>query len=561
MAQVRYLTRQGDSFAWRRRPPVNPSIIRQGLHTTRHVVVGLRTRDPREAARRAARLNVLFEEGASLGLPVETLEEMLRLATREIVELRARTDMTPAQIVRAESQIEADIRAAMLGDAGAIARLAAPIERPASEAAEIAWRSPGPPPAGPARPARRAANEQEIPSPVERPATPAPKRTTSKSDPAGFLSFSGRFLDRRRAGYLCEALDEAPVPDAGERFYRSSHDNYQGAIRAFADLVGNRPMRGYTRADARAFLADLTRVPAMRPRSDRTTLREAIEDADRRERAAVVEAKGSGASPGAIQGAIEAAKVDRLKLRTIDRMRGNLSQIFAWAVASGEMPENPFSGAGMSSKAKSAHRAGEKPIKRRPWTPAELRTLFSARPDDPAFFWAPRLSIGTGGGRLEEVLSRRGTDFRDAGDGGLLVRYPPKTQLSVWREAPVHSALDEELRELIRRAGSGFLFDHMSVDRKGRRAGAFSRDFGRYCDALDLGDPALDFQGLRGTANEVMAAVGPDDSPGATLTVRQAILGHKSSALADTDYMRGGVDWRGRRMAVERIPLRELMGG
>ena len=61
MAQVPYLTRQGDSFVWRRRPPVNAALSRRGLNTVRHAVVGLRTRDAREAVRRAARLNVLFQ--------------------------------------------------------------------------------------------------------------------------------------------------------------------------------------------------------------------------------------------------------------------------------------------------------------------------------------------------------------------------------------------------------------------------------------------------------------------------------------------------------------------
>lgn len=288
---------------------------------------------------------------------------MLRLATREITALRARADLTPAQALRAESQIEADIRAAMSGDADAIARLAAPIERPAPEAVEIDWMASGLPPAGgegeprpkpapEARPAARARRsrptasaEPEPLGPVERPTVPAPKvGRVSRTDPAGFLAFAGCFLDRRRAGYLCEQLDEIAVPDAGVRFYRSSHDNYQWAIRAFVDFAGNRPLRAYTHADARAFLADLARVPAIRPRSDRMTLRQAIEDADRRERAAEIEAKGSGASPGAIAAAIEASKVDRLLLRTIDRMRGNLGQIFAWRSSAASAWKTPSTG-------------------------------------------------------------------------------------------------------------------------------------------------------------------------------------------------------------------------
>lgn len=145
----------------------------------------------------------------------------------------------------------------------------------------------------------------------------------------------------------------------------------------------------------------------------------------------------------------------------------------------------------MSRKAKAAKRAGERGPARRPWTPTELRTLFADRPDDPAFYWAARLSLGTGGGRLEEVLSRRGSDFRDAGDGGWLVRYPPKTIQSPWREVPVHSVLIEAgLLELIRNAGDGFLFSNLEVDARAAAPGvsrATSGDTGR-ASASSLAD-------------------------------------------------------------------------
>ena len=50
------------------------------------------------------------------------------------------------------------------------------------------------------------------------------------------------------------------------------------------------------------------------------------------------------------------------------------------------------------------------------------------------------------------------------------------------------------------------------------------------------------------------------ETGGASLTRRQAILGHASAALADSAYLRDGPDWRGRREAVESIPLREWFG-
>lgn len=123
---------------------------------------------------------------------------------------------------------------------------------------------------------------------------------------------------------------------------------------------------------------------------------------------------------------------------------------------------------------------------------------------------------------------------------------------------PLHSALVEGgILDLAREAGAGLLFPHLSRDVNGQAAPAFSRDFGRYRRRLGLTDPGTDFHALRGVANTAMEAVGPDGSPGASLTIRQAILGHASEALADSAYLRDGPDWRGRRDAVERIPLRD----
>jgi integrase len=174
------------------------------------------------------------------------------------------------------------------------------------------------------------------------------------------------------------------------------------------------------------------------------------------------------------------------------------------------------------------------------------------RQDDPAVFWAPRLSLGTGGGRLEEVLSRKGADFRPDGSGGWLVRYPAKTTASPIRDVPVHSVLMEvSLLELIQKAGDGFLFPDLEIDRKGRRAGSFSRNFTRYRRPLKLTARGLDFHGLRTTANSAM------EERGHSNTIRNAICGWRAEGMADGDYLRAGPAWPGRRRAVESIPLRE----
>ena len=92
-----YVTRRGDAFLFRRRPPVNPALARRGLNTRRHVVVGLRTRDAREAARRAARIGVLFDWGSRMSLSVEEMEVLLRMAIRATASL---PDLPPSTRVR-----------------------------------------------------------------------------------------------------------------------------------------------------------------------------------------------------------------------------------------------------------------------------------------------------------------------------------------------------------------------------------------------------------------------------------------------------------------------------
>ena len=107
-----YVARRGDSFLFRRRPLVHPALARRGLNTRRHVVVALRTRDAREAARRAARVGVLFEAGSRMALSVEEMEALLRMAIRATASL---PDLPPAARVEAEAAIDAEARRAIAG--------------------------------------------------------------------------------------------------------------------------------------------------------------------------------------------------------------------------------------------------------------------------------------------------------------------------------------------------------------------------------------------------------------------------------------------------------------
>lgn len=118
---------------------------------------------------------------------------------------------------------------------------------------------------------------------------------------------------------------------------------------------------------------------------------------------------------------------------------------------------------------------------------------------------------------------------------------------------PLHTALVEVgLVALAAGCGSMPLFSELPRDRaRGRLSADFTKVFARHRRRIGLTARGLDFHGLRSNANRAMEAAG------ATLTVRQAILGHASEALADSAYLRDGPNWRGRRAAVEAIPLRE----
>lgn len=600
-----YVVRRGDAFLFRRRPPVHPALSRQGLHTRPHVVVALRTRDRHEAARRAARVGVLFDAGVRMALSVEEMEALLRMAIRATASLPE--GMAAPARAEAEAAIDAEARRGLaglpnrLGDPAfldafgwterpeaeevaeqlrysigghldayddAIRRGSPPV--PAMEALRARLDAPAPPRSAPPTPSPVLVEQEPAPAPArQRPAQrreeaaqdapramPRPKAGAALGfgNPDGFQSFAGRYLDRRVAGFLCEEQEEAADPAVGERFRGASLGNYKAACRLWVDAFGNRPVKAYTHAEGREFMALLGRVPASHGKGRHVPVREAIRLADEQERKAMVEIDASGASPGAIEVAKERARVARLKLATIDRYVGNLRQVFAWAVASGLRPENPFAGVGLTRKAKAAKRATEPGAARRAWTPAELRTLFAhpaSRPADP-LWWAPRIAAGMGL-RMEEVLALRGQSFRDDGAGGWLVSVGRTKTLAGRRDVPVPSHLVERgLVALAVGCGDGFLFDELPRDRRtGRLSPEYTRRFVRHRRRLGLTARGLDFHGLRGTANSAMEA------GGASLTVRQAVLGHASDALADTAYLRAGPAWDGRRAAVEAIPLRE----
>lgn len=445
--QTAYVRRRGDSFSFRRRPPVHPSLAHRGNNTRPHLTVALWTRDPREAARRAARLNVIAEAGWAVGLSESDMLGLLKVVAHLGAQL---PDMPPAQRVEAERRIDDEARKAIAGqphrlddpdfldafgwvEMPAAAEVAEQLE--ASIAGHIAAyddalrRGEAPVAAmellrarlAPEAPVQGlgAAEGNGSPSesagveaaatvvsgedgdelmPEPRPARRAPASGGAGRKPArlrpndqqGWVVFAGRYLDRRLAGYLCERPEEVASPAVGERFLRGSSGNYQAAIRLWADAMGNRRPRDYTPQDVIAFLELLGKVPkTFGKSSNRKPVRETIREADEQEAIAVAEVRSRlrNALPGIREEEEEQARIPRLRTATIQRYQQNLGQVFDWAVATGAAIENPFARGRLSPKALAARRAAEPDPEREPWgklLPTLLGSrIYRGRPEDP----------------------------------------------------------------------------------------------------------------------------------------------------------------------------------
>lgn len=109
-----YLARKGGSFLYRRRPPVHSRLAGCGLNTRKHMAVALRTRDPREAGRRAAALNAVAEVGWVMELPGDEVRDILRALARKLNDL-PRT-MSPEERVEAERRLENEAVLAFQGN-------------------------------------------------------------------------------------------------------------------------------------------------------------------------------------------------------------------------------------------------------------------------------------------------------------------------------------------------------------------------------------------------------------------------------------------------------------
>ena len=260
----------------------------------------------------------------------------------------------------------------------------------------------------------------------------------------------------------------------------------------WADLMGEKPVRDYTRTEAGEFMELLKQIPASHGKSRvPTPARQAI----------------AAAAKKAATGQV----VPRLMLKTVKRHFSALSQYWIWLKQRGHVDENIFSGftfPGTKSSKK----------KRDIWTATDLERLLRAewfRADrKSAFYWLPLVAMHSGM-RLEEIANLR-TNLDLEEEGGTWIfniqdhpedKWSPKSEAGA-RLVPLHSTLIElgflDFVQERRHAVAPRLFgDLKPAGPDGKYGYTFSREFSKRKTALGLGKKTV-FHSFRHTVRDLL---------------------------------------------------------
>jgi integrase len=247
----------------------------------------------------------------------------------------------------------------------------------------------------------------------------------------------------------------------------------------------------------------------------------------------------------------------RLSRRTVQKALVSLCSIFRWGVAHDYLSVNPFDGLTTLPKDRSGA-TQEEPTKRRPFTDAELHTLFQHEtfkapvlaPTAPprscigtgkapkdfrqeplaARFWLPILGVYTGC-RLEELAGLRKQDIGVEDGVAFLSLVPhadrPLKTASSRRRIPLHPEVVRAgfLRYVEACSDGGRIFTDLKPGRFNKLAGPYSTAFARLMDECGLTDPRLTFHSLRHTFTDALrrAKVEPE--------LRSQLLGHAHATM------------------------------
>ncbi len=307
---------------------------------------------------------------------------------------------------------------------------------------------------------------------------------------------------RQSTPILSEAAAAWISEKSGSSWSARRKDACKATLSLFLEIVGDKPVSGYSKGDARDFKSVLSELPPNRSKLRETRGLEA--------RAAARRARELALPP--------------MSVVNINKQITIVSGLFDWLIAHyDDVTSNPFAKATIAVRSLARD-------ERDPFTVDELRTIFAA----PIFtgcesethwkvagntvlrssakFWVPLLGLYTGG-RLNELCKLRAADIRsedgvqyidintekhndDSVDPGV------KTSASS-RRVPVHPDLNRfaftAFVEARRRAGCERLFPELKPDAYGKLSDRFGKHFARFLKSIGIKRDKIDFHSFRHT--------------------------------------------------------------
>lgn len=349
-----------------------------------------------------------------------------------------------------------------------------------------------------------------VPKPTE--PNPSVSATSPHPTPAAPVS-AAPMLSVVRDQWLAEAATRNLADKTG--------DARRIMVDLFLELVGDRPIDAYAKADARAFKDVLSALPPNR--SKMKVLRNLSLEA------AAKKAKAAGLPP--------------MSITNVNKHLGCLYGLFAWARKHyDEVEKNPFEGMQVEKRTNARD-------ERDPFSLDDLKRMFAAPiyrgcvserhwsapgavvlRDSPKF-WVPLIGLFTGA-RLNEILQLYRDDIVDV-DGALCFRICAEKDdqrvktASSRRLIPVHAELLRIGFPAYVASKSGRLFDTVEKAPDGYYSSTFSKHFVRFLDSVGVKRPKVSFHSFRHTFEDACRACGvPHD-------VMNALQGHSQGGMSD----------------------------
>ncbi|MBJ6988861.1 site-specific integrase [Devosia sp. MC521] len=356
---------------------------------------------------------------------------------------------------------------------------------------------------------------------------------------------------RRASGVMLSDAAKAWVADKRPGWTDKTAKANEVAIGWFIDLVGDRFLGGYTKADGRAFKAALQALPANWTKQPQL--------------------KGLSFSK-----AVEKSAQLGLEPMSLKNAAKNMQFVGAfWTWAEGNYDEVSGSPMVKLSLPKSSARD-----ERDAFTSDDLAAIFSAPlyrgclslhnwkqkgnvvPVDSGRYWVPLVGLYTGA-RLAEIVQLNVEDVRFEGDVAYLSLMPGAEEgddrrvknANARRNIPIHSQLVAAgFLEFVQRATSGKqkrLFPDIDKAADGTYSSAFSKWFGNFLKACGVKTKKNSFHSFRHTFEDACRA------GGVPMEYINAIQGHAQGGEADR-YGNGGYPVALLKAQIEKVRLVSL---